>query len=114
MGKKKAAEDNAQSPVSVWLDDAQSNIDASIVAFTQQWIPWPKFNIGVEIMDMRRLRDIIGVRSSDDYGDPWPYVERALLDNGYRWRTLGSTRVMYVKERDEYEPDDGWEMAEES
>ena len=106
-------EEDAQKEVSVWLGDAQSNIDDAVAAFVTQWMPMPRFDIGVEVMDVRRLRNAIGVRATDDYGDPWPSVERKLLDCGFRWQTLGTTRVMYVKERDGWMPDDGWMEAEE-
>lgn len=110
--KKEMTEEEAQKEVSIWLGDAQQNIEDSVVAFTSQWIPWPHFDLGVEVMDVARLRDVIGVRASDDYGDPWPTVERLLLDNGFRWSSLGGQRVMFVKENNNFTPDTGWVPAE--
>ncbi len=111
--KKELSEEEAKKEVSVWLGDAQANIEDAIFAFTQQWIPAPRFDIGVEVMDVRQLRDAIGVRATADYGDPWPSVERLLLDSGYRWQQMGGQRVMFLKEKDSYQPDTGWQEAEE-
>ena len=113
MKKKERTPQEAEQEVSVWLGDAQANIDDAIAAFVSQWMPWPRFDIGVEVKDMRQLRDMIGIRRSDDYGDPWPAVERKLLDAGFRWHVLGSLRVMYLKEKDDFAPDTGWEEGEE-
>lgn len=111
--KKTKTEDEAQDEVSLWLGDAQHNIEDAVQAFTMQWEPWPRFDIGVEVMDKRQLRDAMGVRMTEDYGDPWPLVERRLLDAGFRWQMLGSQRVMYLREKDDYQPDDGWNDGEE-
>ena len=111
--KKEMSEEEAQSEVSVWLGDAQENIEDAVNTFAAQWIPMPRFDIGVEVMDQARLRDVLGVRASMDFGDPWPCAERKLLDLGFMWHILSGQRVMYLKERDGYEPDTGWMDAEE-
>lgn len=111
--KKEMAREDAEKEVSVWLADAQSNIKDAVNAFMDQWQPWPGFGVGVEVMSQAQLRDAIGVRATMDYGDPWPSVERLLLDAGFRWQWLGGQRVMYLKERDGFVPDTGWEEAEE-
>jgi hypothetical protein len=111
--KKEMTREDAEKEVSVWLADAQSNIEDAVNAFMDQWQPWPVFDVGVEVMDLCRLRGAIGVRATMDYGDPWPSVERRLLDAGFRWHSLGNQRVMYLKERDGFVPDTGWEDAEE-
>lgn len=110
--KKEMSQEDAEKEVSVWLGDAQQNIEDTVVAFTRQWAAMPEFDIGVEVMDKRQLRDMMGIRMSDDYGDPWPSVERKLLDAGYRWHTLGGQRVMFLKERDGF-VDADWSDAEE-
>lgn len=111
--KKDMTREDAEKEVSVWLADAQSNIEDAVNTFMDQWQPWPVFDVGVEVMDLCRLRGTIGVRATMDYGDPWPSVERRLLDAGFRWQSLGNQRVMYLKERDGFVPDTGWEDAEE-
>lgn len=111
--EKQVTEKEAEKEISVWLGDAQQNIKDSVTAFTAQWEPWPRFDIGVEVMTVFQLRNAIGIRLSEDYGDPWPSVERLLLDAGYRWQTLGGQRVMFLKERDGFTPDTGWEYGEE-
>lgn len=95
------------------IDAAGSNITEAVQAFADQWLPWPKFDIGVEIMDVGRLRDAMGLRASIDIGDPWPSAEKQLLSLGFRWQMLGGQRVMYLKEKDGFEPYTGWEDAEE-
>ena len=95
------------------IDAAGSNITVAVQAFADQWLPWPQFDIGVEIMDVGRLRDAMGLRASIDIGDPWPSAEKQLLSLGFRWQMLGGQRVMYLKEKDGFEPYTGWEDAEE-
>lgn len=113
MSKKLMSADEAEQELSVWLGPAQDNINDAVAAFAAQWQPWPRFDLGVEVMDLCRLRNVMGVRASADYGDPWPSVERKLLDAGFRWQWLGSQRVMYLKEREGFVPDDGWEEIAE-
>ena len=95
------------------IDAVADNATAAVMAFTERWMPMPHFAIGVEVMDTRQLRDAMGLRATIDYGDPWPAAERLLLDNGFRWHCLGSQRVMYLREKDNYQPDTGWQEAEE-
>lgn len=104
--------EEAQAEISIWLGDAKQNIKNAVADFLLQWQPWPCFALGVEVMDKGQLRDLIGVRSSDEYGDPWPKVERSLLDAGFAWHTLGGSRVMFLKERNDA-PTPGWDDGEE-
>ena len=110
--KKEMSQEDAEKEVSVWLGDAQQNIEDAVAAFIRQWAAMPELDIGVAVIDKRQLRDMMGVRASDDYGDPWPSVERKLLDAGYRWHILGGQRVMFLKERDDFVYAD-WSDAEE-
>jgi len=89
------------------------NVDAAVNEFNERWMPAPAFDIGVEVMDVGQLRDAMGLRASIDWGDPWPLAEKKLLDFGFRWQWLGGLRVMFLKEKDGYTPDTGWEEAEE-
>ena len=91
----------------------EENAIAAVEAFAAQWLSMPKFDLGIEVMDQRQLRDAMGLRATIDYGDAWPAAERLLLERGFRWHTLGSQRVMFLKEREDYVPDTGWEDAEE-
>lgn len=95
------------------ISSAQANIEDSVAAFVQRWMPAPKFDIGVEVMDQGQLRDAMGLRATIDLGDPWPLAERQLLDSGFRWQWLNGLRVMFLREKDGYTPDTGWEDAEE-
>ena len=90
-----------------------TDIEAAVMAFAEQWMPWPRFDLGVKVMDVGRLRDAMGLRASIDIGDPWPSAEKQLLDLGFRWQMMGGQRVMYLKEKDGFEPDTGWSDAEE-
>lgn len=95
------------------MDAVENNITAAVCAFTQQWEPAPQFTIGVEVMGVAQLRDAMGLRASIDWGDPWPTAEKQLLDMGFRWQSLSGQRVMYLREKDGFVPDTGWEEAEE-
>lgn len=95
------------------IDAVDENVLAAVTAFNERWMPWPKFDIDVEVMDVGQLRDAMGLRASIDWGDPWPSAEKQLMDKGFRWQMLSGLRVMYLKERDAYQPDTGWEEAEE-
>lgn len=111
--KKEVTEEAAEKEISIWLGDAQQNLEDAVAQFTMQWEPAPKFALDVEVMDISQLRAAMGCRASGDYGDPWPTVERLLLDQGFRWRTIGFQRVMLLRERGGYVPDTGWEEARE-
>lgn len=95
------------------IDAATDNIQSAVEAFAVRWISMPRFDIGVEVMDQRQLRDAMGLRATIDIGDPWPNAEKMLYEHGFRWHWLGAQRVMYLKERDDCVPDTGWEEAEE-
>ena len=109
-----AQNDEEKTPRKVTdIDAASENIHAAVAAFNEQWVPMPRFDVGVEVMDVAQLRDAMGLRASIDWGDPWPAAEQLLLGYGFRWQTLGGQRVMYLKERDGFVPDTGWQTAEE-
>ena len=91
----------------------KDNAEAAVNAFNERWVPMPGFDIGVEVMDVQQLRDAMGWRATIDWGDPWPMAERLLLGLGFRWQWVGTSRVMYVKERDGFVPDTGWQDGEE-
>lgn len=95
------------------IDAVQFNVKSAVAGFVERWMPMPRFYFGVEIMDARQLRDAMGLRASMDWGDPWPTAEQLLLEQGFRWHWLGSSRVMFLRERDDYTPDDGWEEVNE-
>ena len=95
------------------IDAVKANAIAAVDGFCDRWIPMPGFAIGVEVMTVTQLRDAMGLRASIDWGDPWPSAEQELLGRGFRWQWLGGQRVMYLRERDGFVPDSGWEDAEE-
>ena len=94
------------------IDALKSNVQMAVEEFCDRWISMPRFDIGVEVMTLSQLRDAIGLRASIDWGDPWPTAEMELLARGFRWQSLGNQRVMYLKERDGFIPDTGWEEVE--
>lgn len=109
-----AKDDEEKAPKKVTdIDAVADNTTAAVMAFNERWMPWPRFDIGVEVMGVADLRDAMGLRATIDWGDPWPSAEKQLLDLGFRWHLLSGMRVMYLKERDGYEPDTGWQEAEE-
>lgn len=95
------------------IASAASNVESAVAAFAERWIPAPKFDLGVEIMDQGQLRDALGLRATMDIGDPWPQAERLLLDAGFVWHYLSGHRVMYLRENGDYVEPTGWSDAEE-
>ena len=95
------------------IEALKDNAQAAVEGFAERWIPVPSFTEQCEVMDVRQLRDAMGLRASIDWGDPWPLAEKKLLDFGFHWQWLGGLRVMFLKEKDGYVPDTGWEEAEE-
>ena len=91
----------------------KSNTEKAVDAFAERWLSMPKFTTDCEVMDVRQLRDAMGLRATIESGDPWPKAEQLLLERGFRWHWLGTNRVMLLRERDDYMPDDGWEEGEE-
>lgn len=96
----------------------KSNTEMAVDGFTERWLPMPSFTIECEVMDVRQLRDAMGLRATIEAGDPWPYAEQLLLQRGFRWHWLGTARVMYLRERGDYAGTsagggDGWIDAEE-
>ena len=95
------------------IDAVKENAKNAVMSFADRWIPVPAFDIGVEVMDVGQLRDAMGLRATIDWGDAWPSVENALQQMGFRWHWLGGKRVMYLKEKDGWVIDTGWEEPEE-
>lgn len=87
--------------------------EQAVEAFAGQYLSMPRLTMDCEVMDQRQLRDAMGLRATIEAGDPWPKAERMLLEMGFRWQMLGGTRVMFLKQRDGYQPDDGWNDGEE-
>jgi hypothetical protein len=95
------------------IEALKDNAESAVDEFAARWLCMPNFTVDCEVMDQRQLRDAMGLRATIEAGDPWPAAERRLLEMGFRWQWLGDTRVMFLKERDGYTPDTGWEDAEE-
>ena len=106
--------DDEKAPSKVTnIDALKSNVQMAVDGFCDRYISMPGFGLGVEVMTLTQLRDAMGLRASIDWGDPWPTAEQELLSHGFRWHWLGNQRVMYLKEREDFVPDTGWEEAEE-
>lgn len=88
-----------------------NNTQMAVTAFIDQWIPLPRFCPPCEVMDQGQLRDAMGLIPTIDIGDPWPDAEMSLLNAGFRWHQMGGQRVMFLREREGFEPDTGWEEA---
>lgn len=95
------------------LEAIKDNTEKAVDAFSLRWIPMPRFTLDCEVMDQARLRDAMGLRATFESGDPWPKAEQLLMEHGFRWHDLGGQRVMFLMEREGYEPDDGWSDGEE-
>lgn len=91
----------------------KDNAQRAVEEFAMRWLSMPRFTMECEVMDQGQLRDAMGLRATIEAGDPWPAAEQALLNAGFRWHSLGGQRVMVLKEREDYEPDDGWDDGEE-
>ncbi len=110
-----AKDKKEQAPMVVTdLDAIKDNTREAVDAFAQRWLSMPRFDVGVEIMDIARLRDMMGLRATFEYGDPWPAAEQLLIGTyNFRWHWVGSQRVMFLKEREDAIIDDGWDDGEE-
>ena len=95
------------------LEALKDNVEKAVEEFSSRWISMPRFTEECEVFDQRQLRDAMGLRATIEAGDPWPAAEQQLLEADFRWHWLGGTRVMFLKEREDYSPDDGWDDAEE-
>ena len=52
-----AQNDEEKAPKKVTDNDAvDNNVTAAVTAFNERWMPWPRFDIGVEVMDVGQLR----------------------------------------------------------
>ena len=113
MARKRNDDDEQEVKRLMTVEEISESIEDRVAAFCQQYISLPRLMMPCEVMDIGQLRDAMGLRASIDWGDPWPSAEKQLHDLGFRWQSLSGMRVMYLKERDEYKPDTGWEEAEE-
>ena len=95
------------------IQSIKNNVEMAVEEFTRRYLSMPKFTMDCEAMDQRQLRDAMGLRATIEAGDPWPKAEELLLNAKFRWHWLGGSRVMFLKEREDYEPDDGWSDGEE-
>lgn len=98
------------------IDALSDNVKEAVAAFNERWISMPALTLDTEVMDQRQLRDAMGLRATFDAGDPWPQAEKLLLKLGFRWHWLGSQRVMFLQEKDDFVNIDstaGWEEADE-
>lgn len=95
------------------IDALKNNVRMAVDEFAERWISMPGFGLDVWVMSVSQLRDAMGLRASIDWGDPWPTAEQELMVHGFRWHWLGGQRVMYLRERDDFVPDTGWEVPEE-
>lgn len=100
------------------IEALKDNTQAAVEGFAERWIPVPSFTEQCEVMDVRQLRDAMGLRATIEAGDPWPAAEQKLLQMGFRWHWLGSSRVMFLRERGDYTGTsagggDGWIEPEE-
>lgn len=109
---KESEEKEEKLPTVTDTDAIKDNAEMAVDEFARRWIPMPRFTERCEVMDQAQLRDAMGLRATFDSGDPWPAAEQQLLLRGFRWHQLGGLRVMYLQEREDYEPDDGWTEAE--
>ena len=112
MGKGKEQE---LAPMVVTdLDAIKDNTREAVDAFAQRYISMPGFGLDVEVMNQAQLRDAMGLRATFEYGDPWPAAEKLLIQQyHFRWHMLGGQRVMFLKEREDFVPDTGWEDGNE-
>ena len=110
MGKGKDTEVNFHCTD---IEALKTNTEQAVEAFAERYISMPRFTMECMVFDQAHLRDAMGLRATIEAGDPWPHAEQMLIQAGFKWHMLGGTRVMYLMEREDYVPDDGWEEAEE-
>ena len=94
------------------IEALKDNTQKAVNDFAERWMSLPKFTADCEIMDQRQLRDAMGLRATIEAGDPWPKAEQLLIHAGFRWHQFGGCRVMFLREREDASPDDGWSDGE--
>lgn len=112
---KKSLPDGEEQEVVKKVTDIESlrdNINTAVMEFTERYISMPHFTLGCEVMDQGQLRDAMGLRATTEVGDPWPAAEHLLIGKGFRWHMLGNKRVMYLQEKGNVIPEDGWNDGE--
>ncbi|MBR5395813.1 MAG: hypothetical protein IK144_12155 [Bacteroidaceae bacterium] len=112
MAKKKEDDEQDEVISATDIEALVDNATAAVMAFAERWMPMPMFKENVEVMDQADLRDAMGLRATMA-GDPWPAAEKLLLAQGFRWQWLGTSRVMFLRERDGWSADDGWDDGKE-
>lgn len=95
------------------IEAAQDNVNSAVQAFAERWISLPCMSLPCEVMDQGQLRDAMGLYATIDLGDPWPQAEKLLMQMGFRWHTLGHSRVMFLRENENYIDNGGWQAPEE-
>lgn len=109
-----ARSDDDKAPLKITdIEALLNNIIMAVQAFNEQWVSIPSFTEDCIVMDIRQLRNAMGLRSTMEMGDTWPIAEQILLNYGFRWHWLGGSRVMFLRERDGFVQDTGWQEVEE-
>ena len=109
-----AKEEEEKTPIKVTdIEAAKDNIDVAVLAFAERWISLPCMSLPCEVMDIGQLRDAMGLHATIDLGDPWPQAEQLLMKMGFRWHNLGASRVMYLREKEDFIDNGGWNGAVE-
>lgn len=112
--KTMARSDDDKAPLKITdIEALRNNIIMAVQAFNEQWVSIPSFTEDCIVMDIRQLRNAMGLRSTMEMGDTWPIAEQILLNYGFRWHWLGGSRVMFLRERDGFVQDTGWQEVEE-
>ena len=65
-----------------------------------------------EVMDVGQLRDAMSLRVTPE-GDEWKVAEQLLKEHGMHLQMMGGTRVMFLRERDDFIESDGYLLPEE-
>ena len=94
------------------VKELADSIERRVAQFAERYVAMPSLTADCEVMDIGQLRDMMGLRVMAD-GDAWDVAERLLMQHGMHMQMMGSTRVMFLKERDTFVPLTGWQEANE-
>ena len=77
------SEDEEKAPKKVTdIDAVEDNVSVAVMAFNERWMPWPRFDLGVEVMDVGQLRDAMGLSTGATRG-------RRLRSSCWTWVSVG-------------------------
>ena len=94
------------------VEELAETISDRVDDFARRYITLPRMVMPCEVMDVGQLRDAMSLRVTPE-GDEWKVAEQLLKEHGMHLQMMGGTRVMFLRERDDFIESDGYLLPEE-